>query len=77
MVNISIVVKCNFVNLCLLDNFIKEQLHQYNIGKRHLANMMGKDPEFFTQHDVDVIFFIIMSFKILTFMILIFILLYI
>ncbi|XP_046650664.1 28S ribosomal protein S9, mitochondrial-like [Daphnia pulicaria] len=35
------------------DNFIKEQLHQYNIGKRHLANMMGKDPEFFTQHDVN------------------------
>nr|CAH0100287.1 unnamed protein product [Daphnia galeata] len=35
------------------DNFIKDQLHQYNLGKRHLANMMGKDPEFFTQKDVD------------------------
>lgn len=35
------------------DNFIKQQLHEYNIGKRHLANMMGKDPEFFTQTDVD------------------------
>ncbi len=39
-----------------LDNFIKQQLHEYNIGKRHLANMMGKDPEFFTQEDVDVNF---------------------
>lgn len=38
-----------------VDNFIKQQLHEYNIGKRHLANMMGKDPEFFTQADVDVI----------------------
>ena len=37
-----------------LDNFIKEQLREFNIGKRHLANMMGKDPEFFTQADIDV-----------------------
>jgi small subunit ribosomal protein S9 len=36
------------------DTFLKEQLLQYNIGKRHLANMMGEDPETFTQEDVDV-----------------------
>jgi hypothetical protein len=38
----------------ILDEFMKEQLHQYNVGKRHLANMMGEDPETFTQEDVDV-----------------------
>ena len=36
------------------DEFMKEQLHQYNVGKRHLANMMGEDPETFTQEDIDV-----------------------
>jgi hypothetical protein len=52
------------LSLNFLDNFIKEQLHQYNIGKRHLANMMGKDPEFFTQHDVNVISLLKISFEI-------------
>ncbi|XP_029460704.1 28S ribosomal protein S9, mitochondrial isoform X2 [Rhinatrema bivittatum] len=33
--------------------FIKKQIEEFNIGKRHLANMMGKDPETFTQEDVD------------------------
>jgi hypothetical protein len=40
--------------LWFLDEFMKEQLHQYNVGKRHLANMMGEDPNMFTQEDVDV-----------------------
>ena len=40
---------------CLIDVFIKQQLLDFNIGKRHLANMMGKDPEFFSQDDIDVI----------------------
>jgi len=35
------------------DEFLKEQLLQYNVGKRHLANMMGEDPDTFTQKDVD------------------------
>ncbi|PNF32847.1 28S ribosomal protein S9, mitochondrial [Cryptotermes secundus] len=35
------------------DEFLKEQLLQYNIGKRHLANMMGEDPETFMQEDID------------------------
>jgi hypothetical protein len=38
----------------VLDEFLKEQLLQYNVGKRHLANMMGEDPDTFTQEDVDV-----------------------
>ena len=40
----------------IVDDFMKTQLQDYNIGKRHLANMMGRDPEFFTQQDVDVSF---------------------
>ncbi|XP_021913305.1 28S ribosomal protein S9, mitochondrial [Zootermopsis nevadensis] len=35
------------------DEFLKDQLHQYNVGKRHLANMMGEDPDTFTQEDID------------------------
>ncbi|KAG9492464.1 hypothetical protein GDO78_000780 [Eleutherodactylus coqui] len=33
--------------------FIKKQIEEFNIGKRHLANMMGEDPETFTQADID------------------------
>lgn len=36
------------------DKFMKAQTLEYQIGKRHLANMMGEDPETFTQEDVDV-----------------------
>lgn len=36
------------------EEFMKKQRHEYQIGKRHLANMMGEDPETFTQEDVDV-----------------------
>lgn len=35
------------------DDFMKKQEFEYSIGKRHLANMMGEDPENFTQKDVD------------------------
>lgn len=35
------------------DEFIKNKIMEYEIGKRHLANMMGEDPECFTQEDVD------------------------
>lgn len=34
-----------------------QQTHEYNVGKRHLANMMGVDPETFTQKDIDVSLF--------------------
>ncbi|KAJ8409974.1 hypothetical protein AAFF_G00210150 [Aldrovandia affinis] len=35
------------------EEFIKKQIEEFNIGKRHLANMMGEDPENFTQEDID------------------------
>ncbi|KAL0820571.1 hypothetical protein ABMA28_006418 [Loxostege sticticalis] len=35
------------------DEFMKKQQQEFAIGKRHLANMMGEDPETFTQKDVD------------------------
>lgn len=34
--------------------FIQKQIEEFEIGKRHLANMMGEDPENFTQEDIDV-----------------------
>lgn len=36
------------------DEFMKEKTYEFQIGKRHLANMMGEDPETFTQEDIDV-----------------------
>ncbi|XP_061571525.1 28S ribosomal protein S9, mitochondrial [Cololabis saira] len=33
--------------------FFKSQIEEFDIGKRHLANIMGEDPENFTQEDVD------------------------
>ncbi|XP_050300757.1 28S ribosomal protein S9, mitochondrial [Anthonomus grandis grandis] len=35
------------------DEFMKAQRHEFEIGKRHLANMMGENPETFTQEDID------------------------
>merc|ERR1712179_194312 len=35
------------------NEFMKEQIAEFEIGKRHLANMMGEDPETFTQEDID------------------------
>ncbi|XP_048208429.1 28S ribosomal protein S9, mitochondrial [Perognathus longimembris pacificus] len=35
------------------EDFIRKQIEEFNIGKRHLANMMGEDPETFTQEDID------------------------
>ncbi|XP_040888509.1 28S ribosomal protein S9, mitochondrial [Toxotes jaculatrix] len=37
----------------LTAEFIEKQVEEFNIGKRHLANMMGEDPENFTQEDID------------------------
>uniref|UniRef100_A0A672HWB7 Small ribosomal subunit protein uS9m n=1 Tax=Salarias fasciatus TaxID=181472 RepID=A0A672HWB7_SALFA len=33
--------------------FIQKQAEEFDIGKRHLANMMGEDPDNFTQDDID------------------------
>ncbi|XP_042222270.1 28S ribosomal protein S9, mitochondrial-like [Homarus americanus] len=34
------------------DKFMFEQIGEYEIGRRHLANMMGEDPETFTEEDI-------------------------
>lgn len=36
---------------------MKAQVADYELGKRHLANIMGKDPDNFTQQDVEVSLF--------------------
>lgn len=36
------------------DEMIGEANDEYRIGMRHLANMMGTDPDTFTQQDADV-----------------------
>lgn len=33
--------------------FIAGEKHSFEVGKRHLANMMGSDPETFTQKDIN------------------------
>ncbi|XP_041637960.1 28S ribosomal protein S9, mitochondrial [Cheilinus undulatus] len=33
--------------------YFQKQVEEYDVGRRHLANMMGEDPENFTQEDVD------------------------
>ncbi|XP_054270594.1 28S ribosomal protein S9, mitochondrial [Macrosteles quadrilineatus] len=35
------------------NKFMEQEEVEFKTGKRHLANMMGKDPETFTQKDVD------------------------
>lgn len=35
------------------DAFMEKEKTEYEIGRRHLANMMGADPENFTQDDID------------------------
>ncbi|XP_074662574.1 small ribosomal subunit protein uS9m-like [Tubulanus polymorphus] len=35
------------------DSLMKEKIQEFEIGKRHLANIMGEDPENFTQDDID------------------------
>lgn len=37
------------------DEFMKTQKHEFEIGKRHLANMMGEAPELYeSQEKIDV-----------------------
>ncbi|CAH0385213.1 unnamed protein product [Bemisia tabaci] len=33
--------------------FIEKHSHEFQVGRRHLANIMGRDPETFTQEDID------------------------
>ena len=41
---------CNLLS----DSMMKAEVADYEIGKRHLANIMGENPETFTQDDVNV-----------------------
>ncbi|KAF7391259.1 hypothetical protein HZH66_009739 [Vespula vulgaris] len=36
-----------------IEELMKKEIQAYEKGKRHLANMMGEDPEHFTQEDID------------------------
>ena len=36
------------------DKMIKAEIDEFNLGKRHLANIMGQDPDLFEQEDIDV-----------------------
>jgi len=36
------------------DAFISGEISEFEIGKRHLASIMGVDPDLFTQEDIDV-----------------------
>jgi len=40
--------------LFFLDEIMKKEILEYKIGIRHLANIMGEDPESFTQADINV-----------------------
>ena len=50
------------------DLSIAEERIAYEIGKRHLANMMGRDPETFTQDDIDVIILTSLSCSVQTYL---------
>ena len=40
--------------IVFLDEIMKKEILEYEIGIRHLANIMGEDPESFTQADINV-----------------------
>ena len=43
---------CHFFSVS--DRLYNTELQQYETGKRHLARMMGEDPDTFTQRQIDV-----------------------
>ena len=37
------------------DEFMKKEKHEFDVGKRHLANMMGESPDLYeSQEEIDV-----------------------
>lgn len=40
--------------ICFADTFMSDEIAEFEIGKRHLANIMGADPDNFSQEDIDV-----------------------
>lgn len=57
--NISKAMKAYLERAQEHDVFMKNQRFEYQLGKKHLANMMGENPETFTQEDVNVSFIIL------------------
>lgn len=51
--NISKAMKAYLERAKEHEDFMQKQREEFQIGKRHLANMMGEDPETFTQDDID------------------------
>lgn len=45
------------------DEFMKTQREEFQIGKRHLANMMGEDPIIYEDQEKIDVFFLNCSFK--------------
>ena len=37
-----------------LEKVLDEKIHEYEVGRRHLAKIMGEDPENFSQEKIDV-----------------------
>ena len=40
--------------LSVVDAFMDNEIAEYELGKRHLANIMGQDPQLFDQEDINV-----------------------
>jgi len=38
----------------VVEKVLDEKIHEYEVGRRHLARIMGEDPENFTQEKIDV-----------------------
>ncbi|RWS25972.1 28S ribosomal protein S9-like protein [Leptotrombidium deliense] len=51
--NISKAMEAYLKNAKAYDQFMQERREEYEIGKRHLCNIMGWDPNAITQKDVD------------------------
>ncbi|VVC30336.1 Ribosomal protein S9,Ribosomal protein S5 domain 2-type fold,Ribosomal protein S5 domain 2-type fold [Cinara cedri] len=49
----SLAMRAYLQRATLYNNFMEQQTHEFQVGKRHLANMMGVDPETFTQKDIN------------------------
>lgn len=56
--NLSKAAKAYLQRAQKYDDMMTEARAEYRVGMRHLANMMGEDPEIFTQADANVCFFL-------------------
>ena len=53
LIRISKAMKAYLEKAKARDEFMKDKIQEFEMGKRHLANMMGWDPERITQDDID------------------------